>query len=323
MFCSRRATGTAVSVTCGVRGLVDICALWPAPALPSVECFSARRLTRSYTRHTHNAYAIGVMESGVGVSDYRGAIHRFPAGSIVGMNPDEPHTGRAEDGRGLTYRMFYIKPDALACLAPSARVPRFLTACIRNPTLASALAGAHCALERGDALAGQVQLSDALVSLIEQYGSSPVPAATSAEPAAIARVKDYLRAHYARPVGLPELAAVAGLSEAHLIRAFRRAAGVPPHAWLLQLRIELARDRLVAGASIADVAAGLGFADQSHFTRRFRKLTGMTPAQFIAGQDRSIQAAAHPVALPACPSPMSRTSAGTSPKSMSRGRVRH
>jgi AraC-like DNA-binding protein len=81
---------------------------------------------------------------------------------------------------------------------------------------------------------------------------------------------------------LAELAALAGLSRYQLIRAFRRATGMTPHAWQVNQRVNLARDRLRAGEAIAEVAYGLGFADQSHFQRVFKAHAAVTPARYRA-----------------------------------------
>jgi AraC-like DNA-binding protein len=92
-------------------------------------------------------------------------------------------------------------------------------------------------------------------------------------------VFDRLQADADSP-SLPALAALAGMSRYQLIRAFRAATGLTPHAWDLNHRINLARERLRAGGALADVAHGLGFADQSHFQRVFKAHAGVTPRRY-------------------------------------------
>ncbi len=79
---------------------------------------------------------------------------------------------------------------------------------------------------------------------------------------------------------MDELAAVAGLSPYHFIRVFRRATGMPPHAWLMQYRARMARNLLGLAVPIADAACRAGFADQSHLNRVFKRLFGYTPGQY-------------------------------------------
>jgi AraC-like DNA-binding protein len=91
---------------------------------------------------------------------------------------------------------------------------------------------------------------------------------------------DYLMGNLARNVSLQELSQRCGLSPYHFLRAFHRRYGLPPHTYQLQQRIVLAKHLLARGMSIAQAAAEVGFADQSHFTRKFKALVGATPRQY-------------------------------------------
>ncbi|TQN49536.1 putative HTH-type transcriptional regulator YdeC [Acidithiobacillus thiooxidans ATCC 19377] len=81
--------------------------------------------------------------------------------------------------------------------------------------------------------------------------------------------------------GLPELANAAHISQAQLVRLFKEALGTTPMAYVASQRLATAR-RLLMGTDIpiSELAARFGYADQSHFTRQFRKATGTTPARF-------------------------------------------
>jgi transcriptional regulator GlxA family with amidase domain len=83
------------------------------------------------------------------------------------------------------------------------------------------------------------------------------------------------------PVGNAELARAAGLSVRAFERAFAAEYGLPPQQYLKRLRLQMASRRLVGTReSLSGIAATSGFADQSHFTREFRRLTGMTPGRY-------------------------------------------
>ncbi len=97
------------------------------------------------------------------------------------------------------------------------------------------------------------------------------------------RVRDYITAHFEEEIGLETLAKVAGLSRAHMIRAFRKQYFITPHAFQTDMRIRHARYLLRTGATPSDTAAACGFADQAHMTRQFKARTGLTPAVFRAG----------------------------------------
>ena len=94
--------------------------------------------------------------------------------------------------------------------------------------------------------------------------------------AAVARARDYLAAHCAENVSLDQLAALTGLGPYALLRAFARSYGLPPHAWLVQERVRRAQDSLRGEEfAVGEAALAVGFADQSHLTRHFKRLVGM------------------------------------------------
>ncbi|MBI1877856.1 MAG: helix-turn-helix transcriptional regulator, partial [Chloroflexi bacterium] len=75
--------------------------------------------------------------------------------------------------------------------------------------------------------------------------------------------------------------AISNLSPFHLLRAFRAELGLPPHAYLTQIRIERAKALLAQGWPVAQVAFETGFADQSHLTKRFKGIVGVAPGQYL------------------------------------------
>jgi len=96
-------------------------------------------------------------------------------------------------------------------------------------------------------------------------------------PHAIERARHYLHDNFNESVSLDELAALARLSRFHLVRAFALHTGIPPHAYQLKLRIERACVLLRSGVTAAEAATQVGFADQSHFTRHFKRIRRITP----------------------------------------------
>ena len=101
---------------------------------------------------------------------------------------------------------------------------------------------------------------------------------------AVGKVRDHLNACYARDVPLDELAALAGMDKFRLLRVFSAEVGFPPHAYQLLVRVHHARRLLSAGDSAAQVAVAVGFSDQSHLIRQFRRFEGMTPAAYLRRQ---------------------------------------
>jgi AraC family transcriptional regulator len=95
------------------------------------------------------------------------------------------------------------------------------------------------------------------------------------------RVSEYMLAHLDRPIGLGELAALAGLSRYHFCTAFRLSTGLTPHVWLTGQRMTLARKLLAdPNLSISEIALAVGYATPSAFAATFRRVVGTTPRSF-------------------------------------------
>jgi len=95
------------------------------------------------------------------------------------------------------------------------------------------------------------------------------------------RVTEYIDSRIGGPISLDDLAEVAGVSRFHFHRQFRKSLGVTPHEYVLRARIERAKGLLTGSdLTVGEVSGAVGFADQSHFSNIFRKLTAMTPRSF-------------------------------------------
>ncbi len=94
--------------------------------------------------------------------------------------------------------------------------------------------------------------------------------------------REYLDENLSDKVTLDELARAAGITRFRLLRAFKRTFGLTPHAYQQQARVRVAHAMVARGASLADVAARAGFADQAHLTRVYKSIMGATPGQYRA-----------------------------------------
>ena len=125
-------------------------------------------------------------------------------------------------------------------------------------------------------------LVDFLGRLIARWADLDAPPLAKPDRRNIARARDYLDAHFTAEVDLPHLAAVAGLSRSHFIRAFRSETGLTPHAYQLDRRFRAASRLLERGEAPGEVAAACGFFDQSHLNRVFKARMGVTPGAYRA-----------------------------------------
>jgi AraC-like DNA-binding protein len=275
------------------RSSVEAVKFWRDPALSNTEMLCATYITHSFSRHTHEGYAIGVIESGVEAFTYRGATYQAPAGSIVIVHPGEVHTGHAGIPEGWSYRMLY--PDSALVQRAAAEVnashslPFFPQPVIQDRCLAEQLRRMHQAIESSDLqLERESRFLWTLAQLIARYADDrPFCTPIRQEHAAVQNTKDYIEAHYAESISLKHLAQIADLKPLRLLRVFQREMGLPPHAFLIQARIAHAKRLLSMGEPIAQVAFDTGFTDQSHLNRHFKRIVGVTPGQYAAGCLRS------------------------------------
>ncbi|MFK4105344.1 helix-turn-helix domain-containing protein [Streptomyces sp. NPDC019531] len=248
---------------------------------PPLDLLTARFDRHVYAPHAHDEYTIGVCVDGSELIDYRGGHIRTGPGSIVVLAPGEMHTGGPGDPTdGYAYRALYAEASLLE--DGTLGLPHFREPLIDDPELAVALRLAHTELSAcPDPLETESRLPWLLTALACRHStarlaSPPVP---GADGIALA-VRDRLADELLSPPSLSELAADLGLSRYQLLRAFRTTMGAPPYAWLAQYRVNRARALLASGLKPAEVAGLVGFADQAHLTRWFRRVLGVTPAAY-------------------------------------------
>jgi len=257
----------------------------------SFDALRAIHFLERFPPHFHDTFAIGVVESGATrLLTPRGEWVARP-GTILAFSPGEVHAATPLDVAGFTYRMIYpsldfVREIGIDVTRPRAGQPLFRLPVIDNPRLAALLQRAHEPLMAGIRSPGPESLLIAgLRELARSYSvvSAEQPNASHrlADMEVAERVQHYLAERFADSVRLGALADVCGMSPFHLIRVFRRAVGVTPYAYLVQLRVNRAQAMLCRGSSVADVAYSCGFADQSHLTRTFKKTVGVPPGRYV------------------------------------------
>jgi AraC-like DNA-binding protein len=256
--------------------------------LGGLELVEASHPRPRFGRHAHATYAIGLVERGANRFRYRGAFHTAPAGALCTVTPDEPQEVEPTGDLGFAYRCLYPDADRLMATAEAVAGRRVRRTLALPPVIEDAvtarLVAALFAADRAGAspLERETRLVGLLARVTTRHALEPVTACERSLPAAgIARARDHLEAHLSRNVALAALASIAELDPFSLLRGFAKAYGLPPHAWLTQARVRRAQALLRAGSAPAEVAAAVGFADQSHLTRHFRRLLGYTPGRYL------------------------------------------
>lgn len=272
--------------------------LWRAQDLENLEVLQASYTKHSFARHTHEEFMIGVIEGGGCQFYYRSDTHIALAGSIVLINPGEVHDGSGAETARLAYRALYPTVDVLQRIASELAgkpqgIPYFTPAVVQDEQVSVLLRSLLSLLETpASALERESRFCLAFAQLIARYAEQrPQARNMGKEHQAVRLIRDYLEAQYAEQVTLAQLASLANLSPYHLLRVVHAALGLPPHAYLTQVRVTRAKELLSLGMPIPQAALETGFVDQSHLTRHFKRQVGVTPGQYALGsknvQDRS------------------------------------
>jgi AraC-like DNA-binding protein len=247
-----------------------------------------------YPRHWHDEYHLCAVTAGAGYIECGGTSHFTGCGSLFIVTPGEVHSHRKPE-IPVSFRSIYIDGSRLEAATAEIggcndRMPSFRAGLLKDARTRHGFLALHRALmNSASRLRGESLLLSFLVRLVVRHGGVPtkLPRARK-EHRSVRRVREYLAENYARSVSLEELAQLTSLSPYHLHRMFSRAMGMPPHAYQLQVRIERARSLLKQNREIAEVAFATGFADQSHFTRHFKRLMAVTPGEYL-GRRKNVQ----------------------------------
>jgi AraC-like DNA-binding protein len=245
------------------------------------EVFHARFVDHAYPLHTHDRWAVIIVDDG-GIRFDLDRHHLGVTGrTITVLPPHVAHDGRSSTPAGFRKRVLYVDDSVL----PDDRIgPAVDGPTVDDGTLRLALDALHRTLvaPTADPLAVEARLAFVGERLRRHLGTTPL-AATPAAQLAAERLRDLIDADPTADVSLAHAAAAVGASTTHMVRAFTRRYGLPPHRYRVGRRVDRARALLLDGVPPAQVAAEAGFHDQPHLTRHFRRQVGTTPAAYARG----------------------------------------
>jgi len=244
---------------------------------------------KSFPRHTHDQYGLGVIDSGGHKSSSDRCQVEAGPGSVISVNPGEVHDGRPIGGRPRSWRILYFDPTLMQELQtdvaerPSSGLV-FAAASFLNAPLRQLFDAAFQASKARPGTIDRMRCETSLLRLVKRLSlRKPTAQAATAATPSIRRVVDLIEADPTDSnLTLQRLACEAGTSRYQLIRAFAREYCLTPHAYIVQRRLALARLYLRAGAPVAAVAQRTGFFDQSHLTHWFTGQFGVAPARYAS-----------------------------------------
>ncbi len=246
--------------------------------MASVELLYGRYRHFAFSRHFHPIAAIGVVEKGAMQSYWQGAEYQVPEKTVILFNAGEVHAPFSLGQQVWSFRMFYLDDSMLNLLFDHNQ--KFTSPFVKDRVLSEVLLKVHRSFQENDVSLRSESLLVSSIPYLQAYISSQNKPELLASGIKIRQAQEYLRENCTQNVTLSGLSQAVGLSQYHLIRSFHKEVGIPPHTYLMQARVEKGRSLLRSGASIAETAFQTGFVDQSHFSRHFKRFTGVTPGQY-------------------------------------------
>lgn len=258
---------------------------WRSTALPYAESRRSGNSSACYKTHSHPTLSLGSVDAGHSLFTSSHCRQELQAGDLILIPPHCAHACNPLPGAPWSYQMLYLESAWLQqtmyrChldASPMFQVPIL----IRSPALYRQFCRTNALLF--SAVPDTDKQQALLHFLTRQLPEAPVqPLCTSAGPLhpAVAQSLELLQKNVWQKLPLPQLADMIGVSRHHLIRLLHQQTGLTPHAWQLDMRINLARRQLRLGQTVSSLACDLGFTDQSHFHRTFLERVAATPGHY-------------------------------------------
>jgi AraC-like DNA-binding protein len=250
-----------------------------SPQIPGIhEVLHARFVDHAYPAHTHDTWTVFTVDEGSIAYDLE-RRHRGVVGAKVTLLPPHVvHDGRPAATDGYRKRVLYVGTEVLGehLIGPAVDRPDVV-----DPSLVRGLRSLHGALaDPDDVFEAESTFSVLAERLAEHLGERTSEAPDRHRDAIAEDLRDLLDVKVLEGITLTEAGHVLGVSPALAVRSFGRRFGIPPHRYLVGRRIDVARGRLLEGHPVARVAADVGFHDQAHFTKHFKRHVGTTPASY-------------------------------------------
>ncbi|MEV4335176.1 AraC family transcriptional regulator [Streptomyces sp. NPDC049597] len=259
---------------------------WRPPVAGVVEVFHAHFTEHAYPMHVHDAWTLLIVDDGAVRYDLDRHERGTPNDTVSLLPPQIPHNGSPATPHGFRKRVLYLDMTQLdeSFIGPAVDGPD-----LTDPVLRRRVGQLHTALAiRGDEFEAESRL--ALIGERLREHLRPRLAVGSAGPdrGVAQNLRDLLDERLLEVITLEEAARLVHAHPTHLVRAFSAAFGIAPHQYVTSRRVDLARRLLLDGRPPGEVATAVGFYDQSHLTRHFKRVVGITPGRYARTRGRQL-----------------------------------
>ncbi len=250
-----------------------------------IQFVRGKNVGHTFPCHIHHSFILGVITKGERIIHVDGQDIFLATNDCFIINPHQPHSCQMPGEKNHDYWVISISPKIMqaANWQKTGRndLPRFPSNRISDKELSMELICLSRKQSNGESVK-IVDISGVLDRLILCLAEKQTTGQPAREPSLfVQQVCKYIEDNAGQILRLNELAQIVHVSPFYLNRIFRETIGVPPYTYLLQTRIKQSMELLLQIESIAEVGFKMGFSDQSHFSRFFKKNVGLTPRQYL------------------------------------------
>ncbi|GAB3481913.1 helix-turn-helix domain-containing protein [Marinomonas epiphytica] len=250
---------------------------------PKINLIDGHYRTFNFSRHYHLDYHFGLFIDGKQSFNAQGTKHKAGKGDIVIMPPDVLHDGRSLEEEGYKSCVFSVEPSWLTeqDFADKSIGIHFTTEIIHDKHLFNKLFYSYQLLSKSELsqLEKDCLPYETFAAIIQRYSKKPISDEFKLGDKNIRQLREFLIAHLSEPITLRELADLCGLSTSQFQRHFKNKMGITPYAWLSRLRLEQSLYLIKACIPCVEVALQVGFFDQAHFSKAFKRAFGIPPSK--------------------------------------------
>jgi AraC-like DNA-binding protein len=235
-----------------------------------------------FTKHFHDTYTIGLTHKGLFKSINENKTTFSYKNSTRVINPGEVHYG---DSDSWKYTNFYPSLELISEIYEQIffekRVPVFNEHIIEDINLYNLLLNFFIsAYKNENKMSIETNLINTLSYLIKNYTHTTKKyEALFDDKIIIKNSIEYIKDSIDTNISLDDLAQNSNLSKYHFLRVFKNSIGITPHQYILTQRVQKGKELVLKGTRLSDIATAVGFSDQSHFIRSFKRIYGYKPSQ--------------------------------------------
>ncbi|MFE2088991.1 AraC family transcriptional regulator [Streptomyces sp. NPDC059460] len=251
---------------------------WRPRVAGVVEVFHAHFTEHAYPMHVHDAWTLLIVDDGAVRYDLDRHERGTPNDTVSLLPPQIPHNGSPATPHGFRKRVLYLDTTQLdeSLIGPAVDGPD-----LTDPVLRRRVGQLHTTLaNRGDEFEAESRLAFIGERLRTHLRPRPAPGSAGPHRDIARSLRDLLDERLLEGITLEEAARLVHAHPTHLVRAFSGVFGIAPHQYVMSRRVDLARRLLLDGQPAGEVATAVGFYDQSHLTRHFKRVVGITPGRY-------------------------------------------